>query len=40
MENSKLTLQQAIEEGYQYFVYPANGYQALNRLWILNHFAS
>lgn len=32
MKNSKLTLQQAIDQDYQYFVYPANGYQALNAL--------
>lgn len=32
MENKKLTLKQAIEEGYKSFVYPADGFQALKDL--------
>lgn len=32
MENTKLTLQQAIEQGYEYFIYPSDGYQALSSL--------
>jgi hypothetical protein len=28
----KLTLQQAIEQGYEYFVYPSDGYQSLKSL--------
>lgn len=30
MENTKLTPQQAIEQGYTYYVYPNIGYQCLN----------
>ncbi|MBP1165082.1 hypothetical protein JOE44_001966 [Chryseobacterium sp. PvR013] len=29
---SRLTIQQAIDQGYEYFVYPADGYQALKSL--------
>ena len=29
---NKLTIKEAINQGYEYFVYPANGYQALNSL--------
>lgn len=32
MENIKLTLLQAIEQGYKHFVYPEDGYQALKSL--------
>ena len=32
MENKKLTLKQAIEEGYKSFVYPEDGFQALKDL--------
>lgn len=33
MENFKgLTARQAIEQGYEYYVYPADGYQALKHL--------
>ena len=32
MENQKLTLQQALEQGYTHFFYKGEGYQAMNEL--------